>query len=252
MNQRARRVGALSIPFVVLGLALAGCSGASAPTPTVTKTVDAPSSSEASTPPTPSASATPSKPVSITWVEVDHSGEPDHLESERLSIPTLENASDKVQKAFDAQVSKQVDQLRQAILPEQVEYNPEGTGSYLKSSKINSGVYQERYAGYVIALEGASGDATEKIPLSRSLTVDTTTGRAVPLQNFVDIPEARLRSMLLENLKQRGIDPSAYTDQYNVVDGEYSWMPGHDGIFFRFDYMYTDYTFTIPWSELGR
>jgi hypothetical protein len=264
----------LSVPVLALGLA--ACSGRSDSAPTVTRTVQPSSSASnsATTPaatsdsasPSESASATaapttseaPKKPVRITWVQVNRDNEPGYMESERLSIPTLENVPKKVQNAFNTQVSRKVGALRDQFLEIDAgqSYSDAYTEpSFIKTRSNGSAIYNKKYASVIVQMDGAARGDGHITGTAFGITMDVTTGNPVSLDNFVGISKLQLATLQQRELKKVLAQKNMADDPWHVLDGSgpNAWMVSDKGITFRYYAVFEggwDYTITLPWSDV--
>lgn len=255
-------------------LTLAGCTGVSDNGPTVTHTVQpdattpdsgaasGDSSATASTTARPAESpaptAVPKKRVEIEWIRVSRENEQGHLESERLRIPTLKNVPKQVKSAFDAQVSKEVGELRDQFLKiDKGARIPEDytEPSFIETRSEGSSIYKNKYASVLVKMNGAARLDGHITGTSFGFTMDVTTGNMVSLDNFVEISRGKLSALRTRELKRVLKQKHMSDDPWHVLDGvdEYAWMVSDKGVTFRYYAEFEggwDYKFTLPWSEL--
>jgi hypothetical protein len=192
-----RKKTSLGLLAAALAIGLGACSAPSSDVVvTVTETARPSGSPVGPSPTTEASSPAPSseqkQPVSLAWTTTQRSSGPKNARyAEKLQVPYLKNAPEKINTAFNAAVSKQVDDARGYAEPmadadcDQVGLCP------FDMRKLGGSVYKGQYASAIAAMHPYPGG---KHPwgLTMGITMDLDTGEQVSLDTFVTAPDERI------------------------------------------------------------
>lgn len=189
--------------------------------------------------------------ATVSWTTIKRSPAKLNGYTEELRVPVLSGADKAVTQAFDAEVSRQVATLREAVKPTAaVSSGSCPAAPRLTSSAAAAAVYQGSYASAAGRLQGNGCQDMHSIPTVFDVTVDLRTGLLVDESTFVTA-----QAQAVTKAKQSALDKDGAAKAVGLTVDQASpaWSVGKEGITYVVSTggeFVIDAEYTLPWSVL--